>query len=389
MESEIESNEERCQPDPSTVMGQLDGDEEEQSTSNLPFPASNIWVVLPLLIEAAPTNVLVKFRTVSPSYRDELDHRIQSHPLNVHLAIENIEGINTPNLLTIFPTDAALQMHIQDLLAHPRNPFIGRKLELGWPELLPLGANQGEIQQLLKRFFANLRKVLIRFGDQIDSAVFNIRLPSRRRVLGMRIYTQTCYDPLLSFLTELCNLKKLTVRGSYLARTEHVQGFYSWNQLPRLEQLETVELCMVDVESANAILGFCCVPTKIKRLSIENRHDGLNFRTIRTFVNLEILKICVLYGNLSILRSLEQSLPIRELHIKYVSLEQWEVFPFTYPTIRFNSLWYDENYVLLYLFRAFPSLQTIYFNTTKYKVLLGMPSSVILKNFVCFELCDD
>jgi len=98
---------------------------------------------------------------------------------------------------------------------------------------------------------------------------------------------------LRNYLIRLPHVKRLKVAALNNHDLADAEEFFQRNPLPRLADLETLELFDTRLGVMDAILSCCCVPTKIQRLSVDTfrvKDDSELLESFCNFCNLTVLK---------------------------------------------------------------------------------------------------
>ncbi|CAL8117495.1 unnamed protein product [Orchesella dallaii] len=278
----------------------------------LKFPAANVPQVVPLLNKVFPKTTLDICRTTYSSWASDLKKQYRNHPLNLCLHIEQTEGIRIPNFVTNFTNVGHLEQFFYEMESHPDNPFLSGSINVQWPDFSTYRpVRDGDVDILFADFSTKLENVLGRFGAYVNSACIGYSGPS--------LYTNPFN--LLSSLPNLPNLKKITLSGHLCYDFDELLSWNERNQPPRMEDLETLEIIGLGMVFVYSFLRFKCVPTRIKRLSLETRPAVMIDRRITTFVNLEVLRIRFDWRDSHLLSNLRSMRHLRILDVNFMDFE--------------------------------------------------------------------
>ncbi|CAL8129062.1 unnamed protein product [Orchesella dallaii] len=260
-----------------------------------------------MLLETLPKHAFLQCRQVCRQWTKELDEHYNSHPDHLRFAFEKeriLDGPPIPQYITRFETVSQVRKFMEENRSHPGNPFPGRIIYLRWKD----GSIwKPDALQLFQGYWKGVGEMLLQFGRHIHFAIIHIF------ERDMETYLLERFEIVRNYLMNLPHLKRLKFLGPSRARLDEVREFLGTNSLPQLADLETLELCGISPFWMDAVLNFCTVPSKIKRLCFDlvagdyganapNLHDML-----QKFTNLEALELTNLtedYERFGHLRSL-------------------------------------------------------------------------------------
>ncbi|ODM89011.1 hypothetical protein Ocin01_17673 [Orchesella cincta] len=270
-------------------------------------------------------------RELCQSWKEGLDHQNQTHGSNTNLYFE-MASCEDPHqwypcrrsllcgTLLIFLDD--VQRFMEDMKSHPENPFPGRSIHLCCSfqeDNDPLGEAWDGVW---REYWSNTYLLLEKFGSHVHFA--DIMFNEDEEYEQLHLDDMEVQARLRGCLLRLPNIKQLHTcsENKTPLLEEEISEYYRRNPLPRLEDLETVELQYMSLATINEVLNSCCVPTNIKRLSY--RHIGLDYQERLTlcdavygFTNLEVLSTSILLCHLERLARLEQRPPLREVDLRF------------------------------------------------------------------------
>jgi len=124
--------------------------------------------VAPILLETLPKDTSLQCRQLNRQWTRELDHQSQFHPSLLRLELEVSDGpaeeTHIPSCVNRFSNADQIRKFMEEMEAHPDNPFPGRTLHLLWESV-----ERPEASVLLscRQFWASVTQLLERFGTHV------------------------------------------------------------------------------------------------------------------------------------------------------------------------------------------------------------------------------
>ncbi|CAL8148759.1 unnamed protein product [Orchesella dallaii] len=266
------------------------------------------------LVGTIPSTSAKQCRSVCRSWTQKLDSLREFYPIDKHFALETEYAKVDDNEFSLrndFNTSDEIQRFMADMSAHPGNPLPGGiiffKYKVAEREI-PLAA--GERIRLCTEYWTAVTMLLRKYGNYIQRATFGFG-QNETELPGIEIV-----EHFRNSMLSLRNLRYISLSNLETGLEDEIEEYFGLNPLPRLQNLEVVQIHNMDFNLAETVLNHCCIPANIKEVWIWAWRIP---PTVYTFFNLEILEVrshVSLIEDLERFRNLPQVPPLKVLRIQ-------------------------------------------------------------------------
>ncbi|CAL8070641.1 unnamed protein product [Orchesella dallaii] len=271
------------------------------------------------LLRRIPTSSIKQCRAVCQSWAQKIDSLHEYYPSDplFYMGTEYEEVGSCEEALNYeFGSADEIERFMADMSGHPGNPLPGRDISFEWKVLEreeELGPR--EKSRIRMQYWTAVTVLLSKFGKYILDASFVFGEDEEEyEFLVVQIV-----DRFRNCLLSLPNLQCLTLYSLETGLEVEVQEDLRLNPLPRLQNLEAVEIHDVEDCIAEAFLNSCLVPASVKVVCINPPRVP---PVVYSFYNLESLTVRSCFFKIEDLerfRNLPQVPPLRVLSVRFWS----------------------------------------------------------------------
>ncbi|CAL8133111.1 unnamed protein product [Orchesella dallaii] len=268
------------------------------------------------LMGRIPASSLKQCRIVCRSWTQKIDSLVHQYYLSGSLfeigtEYAEIGSDEDIEFSTEFGSADEIIRFMTEMSGHQGNPLPSRFISFEWSEREnALGLR--EIDRLRIEYWTAVTVLLSNFGNYIRFAMFDFEGHDDELPVEIVSHFRNC-------LSNLPNLQRLMLYSLVIGLEVEVEEYLRLNPLPRLQNLQNVEICNVEGCIAEAFLNSCLVPASVKAVWINPPRVP---PVVYSFLNLESLIIrssVFMMEDLERFRNLPQVPPLRALTLNFPS----------------------------------------------------------------------